>query len=369
MRTASLSFTLAAASMISIFSAADAQTASTATTASNPPTPGAKAPRFPRAPAPEPRSLPGKGLAHHDFIYAGQWDTRNPVETIFMVKGGKVVWTHTIPDKDIQGGKTETAEWSDLHRLSNGNVLYARKTGATEITEDKQVVWNYDAPLGTEVHSAQPIGNDHVFVCQNGLPPKVMLINKRTGKVEMEHELEYKRHDDPKEAQRSIHGQFRRARITPEGTYLIAYLNLGKVVEYDKEWKEIWSVPARSVFSAVRLKNGNTLMGGNQHGWVREVNRKGEVVWEINRDDLPGIPIYSVQEVNRLANGNTLISNWGGGLLEKADWDKVVQVIEVTPDKKVVWALHQWKDPDLGPSSMIQLLDEPGAAEKNELQR
>jgi hypothetical protein len=35
----------------------------------------------------------------------------------------------------------------------------------------------------------------------------------------------------------------------------------------------------------------------------------------------------------------------------------------------VIWALHQWKDPDLGPSSNIQLLDEKGKAEKGELQR
>ncbi|WP_343307153.1 hypothetical protein AAHN97_08545 [Chitinophaga niabensis] len=35
----------------------------------------------------------------------------------------------------------------------------------------------------------------------------------------------------------------------------------------------------------------------------------------------------------------------------------MVQLIEVTPDKKVVWALHQWKDPDLGPSSCVQVLE------------
>jgi hypothetical protein len=326
--------------------------------------------RLPRAPAPEPGSLPGKGLAQHDFLYAGQWDTRNPLETMFLVRGGKVVWTHTIPDKDIQAGKTETAEWSDIHLLSNGNVLYARKTGATEITSDKQVVWNYDAPAGTEVHSAQPIGLDKVFLCQNGFPPKVMLINKKTGQIEMEHELEYKKPDpdDPKKGN-MVHGQLRHVRITKAGTYLIAYLNLGKVVEYDKSWKEIWSCPAPSVFAAVRLKNGNTLLSGNQHGWVREVNPKGETVWEIQKDDLPGFPIYSVQEANRLANGNTVISNWGGGLLEKEDWDKCIQVIEVTPDKKVVWALHEWKNPDLGPSSFIQLLDEPGADENGDLMR
>ncbi len=78
--------------------------------------------------------------------------------------------------------------------------------------------------------------------------------------------------------------------------------------------------------------------------------------------------LYTVHQVVRLSNGNTVICNWGG-FLRKEDWDKVVQVIEVTPDKKVVWALHQWKDPDLGPSSCIQLLDEKGKDEKGELQR
>jgi hypothetical protein len=249
-------------------------------------------------------------------------------------------------------------EFDDIHLLSNGNVLFARKTGASEINPDKQIVWNYDAPKGTEVHSAQPIGPDKVFLCQNGTPAKAILIDKKTGKIEMEHELATKTPDDPK----SVHGQFRHIRMTKAGTYLIAHLNLGKVVEYDKDWKEIWSVEAGSPWAAVRLANGNTLISGNQHGYVREVNPKGEAVWEINKDDLPGYPLYTVQEVNRLTNGNTVISNWGGSI-RKEDWNKVVQVIEVTPDKKIAWALHQWTDPDLGPSSCIQLLDEPGVEE------
>jgi len=49
---------------------------------------------------------------------------------------------------------------------------------------------------------------------------------------------------------------------------------MGKVVEYDKEWKPIWSVDAPSAWAAVRLKNGNTLISGNQHGYVRELNPK-----------------------------------------------------------------------------------------------
>jgi hypothetical protein len=320
-----------------------------------------------RAAAPAPGSLPGKGLAQHPFLYCGEWDTRNELETIFLVRDGKVVWTYTLPDHapaTAEKPKGDLNEFDDIHLLSNGNVLYARKTGADEVTPDKKIVWSYDCPPGAECHSAQPIGLDKVFLCQNGIPAKALLIDKKTGKVEMEHELPVARPGDPK----GVHGQFRHIRMTKAGTYLIAALGLGKVIEYDKNWNEIWSCPAPSAWGAVRLKNGNTLIGGNQHGYVREVNPKGEIVWEINQDDLPGFPLYTVQEVNRLANGNTVISNWGGSI-RKSDWDKVVQVIEVTPEKKVVWALHQWADPDLGPSSCIQLLDEPGVEENGDLQR
>jgi hypothetical protein len=307
------------------------------------------------APATQSSPLPGKGLAEHPFLYCGEWDTRKPVQTMYIVRGGKVVWSYSIPNKD---------ELDDIHMLSNGNILFARKGGATEITQDKKVVWNYDAPPGTEIHSAQPIGKDKVLIMQNGIPAKLMLMNKVTGKVEMEHELATARPDDPK----SVHGQFRHVRMTREGTFLVAHLNMGKVVEYDKNWKEIWSCPAPSAWAAVRLKNGNTLISGNQHGYVREVNRKGETIWEINKNDLPGFPLDVVQEVDRLANGNTVICNWSG-FVKKEEWPNVVQIIEVTPAKKVVWALREWKDPDLGPASCIQLLDEPGIEEKGDLQR
>jgi hypothetical protein len=145
-------------------------------------------------------------------------------------------------------------------------------------------------------------------------------------------------------------------------------MNMNKVVEYDKNWKVIWSVDAPSAWAAIRLKNGNTLISGNQHGYVREVNSKGEIVWEINKNDLPGITLYTIQEVNRLANGNTVICNWYGGV-KQSDWPSVVQIIEVTPGKEVVWALRQWENPNLGPASSIQLLDEPGIPENSVLQR
>ena len=70
--------------------------------------------------------------------------------------------------------------------------------------------------------------------------------------------------------------------------------------------------------------------------------------------------------MTRLSNGNTLINNWPGSLPPE-QWPSTVQLIEVTPDKKVVWALQDWKT--LGPPSSTQLLDQAGVPEHGDLQR
>lgn len=294
--------------------------------------------------------LPGRGMEQHPFLYCGEWQRRSTSDqTMYIVRNGKVVWSYTNPLK---------GELGDCTRLSNGNIVFSRQFGASEITPDKKIVWNYDAPPGTEIHTAYPIAKARVLIMQNGNPARLLVLRKKDNKVEKELTLQTRA--------TNTHGQFRHIRMTKRGTFLVAHLDLGKVVEYDKNGKELWSVPAPSAWAAVRLKNGNTLISGNQHGYVREVNPKGEMVWEINKDDLPGIPLHTVQEVSRLANGDTLINNWVGNV-PTADWPQVVQVIEVTPDKKVVWALRDWTI--LGPASSTQLLDEPGVPEKRDLQR
>jgi hypothetical protein len=302
-----------------------------------------------------PAVLPGSGLAQHPFLYAGEWDTRKPVQTMFIVRGGEVVWSYSIPSKE---------ELGDAFLLSNGNIVFSRKVSASEVTPDKKLVWHYDAPSGCEIHTTQPIGLERVLIMQNGDPAKLMVIQKSTGRVEKELIL-------PTRNPKNAHGQFRHVRMTKAGTFLVPHMDMGKVVEYDADGKELWSVPAPSAWAAVRLDDGNTLISGNQHGYVREVDSKGEVVWELAQKDVPDIKLYTIQEVSRLANGNTVICNWCPGFVkEKKDWPSTVQVLEVTRDKKLVWALRSWTDPaDLGPASSLQLLDEPGVAEDRELKR
>jgi outer membrane protein assembly factor BamB len=192
----------------------------------------------------------------------------------------------------------------------------------------------------------------------------MMMFNIKTGKVEWEHALETISTTD----KNTVHGQIRNARMTAAGTFLIPYLELGKVVEYDQDWKRIFTVEARHAWAALRLRNGNILISGNDAGWVREVDRTGKTVWEVTKNQLPGITLHTVQGLTRLANGDTIISSNGTG--GKADPDALktsVQMVEVTPDYKVVWVIQDWER--LGFGSWIQVLDEPGIPERGEVLR
>ena len=165
------------------------------------------------------------------------------------------------------------------------------------------------------------------------------------------------------------HYQFRHVRITPgKKSIMVGLLKEKKVVEFDLEGKEIWSVNASSAWSAIRLHNGNTLISGDSEGYTREVNSKGETVWEFTRADAP-FKVGSTQTANRLANGNTVISSWVAGNNNTAEWTGTVQIFEVNKDKKIVWALSSWDKPDLGPATSIQILDEPGNPDNGSLQR
>ena len=326
-------------------------------------------------------NLPGKGLRQHDFIFTGEFDTRKKVATISLVQDGRVTRTYQIPTTDPATG--QLSEFSDMHRLSNGDVLYAYKTGWRKVDAAGNLIYDFKCPaiatnadgrfVYAECHSAQPIGTNRVLFMLNGMPAKFCMFNLKTASVEWEHAMQTK---EPVDA-RSIHGQFRNVRMTKAGTYLIAHMNLGRVIEYDTNWSVVWQTTnAPSVWQAVRLKNGNTMVSGNQNCFVREISPEDKIVWQFDNNDLKGtgIRLFGVHQCERLENGNTVICNWVSGtrgLNKTNDWPKTVQAIEVTPEKKVVWALREWKNPDLGTGSEIQMLDEPGnpVEENQELMR
>jgi hypothetical protein len=302
---------------------------------------------------PDPTSVverPGHGIAQHPMLYAGEG-----YNNILLVDGGKVVWDYSTGPH---------GELDDVWMLTNGHILFSRQFQVEEVTPQKEIVWHYDAPAGTEIHSCQPIGLDKVLLVQNGLPPKLRIINKKTGKVEVEHALPAESLTD----QKTVHAQFRRIRMTSKGTYLAPFLRMNKVVEYDKHFNPIWTYEISTPWAATRLHNGNTLIVDEHDKLVREVSPKYETVWEFKQSDLPAdVVLHNIQTAERLANGNTVIFSSTGGS-KREDRPNIIQALEVTPDKKLVWVLQDWKN--LGPATTAQFLDQPGIPEKpGDLQR
>jgi uncharacterized protein (DUF362 family) len=134
-------------------------------------------------------------------------------------------------------------------------------------------------------------------------------------------------------------------------------MGMGFVGEYNANGKEINRWQLGGAWSVAEQPNGNLLVVGRR-GNVREIKRNGETVWSY---DASKIGFTQAQKALRLKNGNVIINNWYN------EWNKVpldtlnapLQAVEITPDGKVVWELRSWKDPDLGPSTTIQLLSAP----------
>ncbi len=91
------------------------------------------------------------------------------------------------------------------------------------------------------------------------------------------------------------------------------------------------------LYSAYRLPNGNTLIGGGNGNRVVEVTPEGKEVWAIEQKDLPGITLAWVTMLQVLPSGNIVITNCHAG-------PENPQLIEVTREKKVVWTLKDMKN-------------------------
>ena len=300
--------------------------------------------------------------SRHDFIYAGEWQNGGFAnQKFFVYRGGKQVFSYTYPDQ---------CEYGDIWMLSNGNIVYSYRWGGAEMTGTGTETWNWADPLTNptrpqaDVHTAQPVGPDRVLVYSNGdqtlTPPisaKMILINTKTKQEERFWIMP---------GAGGSHNQSRHARMTKAGTLLVAHQDLGKVAEYDtSSAKEIWAYTNCGLpWSAVRLRNGNTLVSGNQAGWIRIVNPKDSVVWELNNQNCPppNESSWFFQEVSMLDNGNVIACNQQApdntpGLLE----------ISVTNPPKIVWSVLGKDLP--GGISTCQILDDPGVPEDRDLQR
>jgi hypothetical protein len=246
---------------------------------------------------------------------------------------GKVEWSHAV-----------RGPVCDLAQRANGNVLYCNSASAVEITLAKKVVWEFKAAKGTEIFTCQALPDSGVLILANGSPPMLREFNTQTGEMIAETEV-------PTTTKR-VHGQFRVARKTPKGSYLLPYLSENKVCELDATGKVLRTISnVRGPFHALPLPNGNILVAGGYGKQILEIAPDGSIVWQVTNADLPGEPFHFAAGIQRLANGNTVVANWAGHVGNAP----TSQLIELTPDKKIVWRFRDWQN--FTALSSLQILD------------
>ena len=284
--------------------------------------------------------LPGGGLARYPMIYIGEGYNR-----IFIINDGKVVWKYDTGDGN---------ELDDIWMLRNGDLLFTRMSWVAKVSPDKRQLWRYDCKEGEEIHTIQPIGDDEAIMLVNAFPARLVRFNHNTGETVWEKEINFEAN--------STHMQSRRMRVTKDNTLLLCYLGENKVVEYDFDLRPLRQFDVPKPWAAIRLKNGNTLITLEDEHRTIEVDPSDSIVWEIRLDELPEqYRLRDCQSVCRLQNGNTILCSRGDG-------GRGPQLVEVTPDKEVVWVVNDWQN--LGPATSVQILSEEGLSENpGELER
>lgn len=82
------------------------------------------------------------------------------------------------------------------------------------------------------------------------------------------------------------------------------------------------------------MKNGNYLIStGNGHS-VLEVTPDKEIVWHLSQNEIPGVTLAWVTTLQELPNGNLIIGNCHAG-------PDNPQIVEITREKELVWS---WKN-------------------------
>lgn len=231
------------------------------------------------------------------------------------------------------GPKTGHAGHHDIQLLDNGNILFHENwTTIIEMTLDKKVVWTYDS--STMNGNKGKRVDVHAFRrLPNGM---TMVAESGVGRI-IEVDKDGKIHAEVK-LKEGGRQNTRMVRKLDNGNYLVCAENPGVVSEYNAKGEVIWEYPIHTrVYGAIRLRNGNTLIASGGGASVVEVTPDRKVVWEV-KDTVPDTPITLkwTTFLTELDNGNFVIGNCHAG-------EKSPQIFEITRDKKVVWQFNQYE--------------------------
>lgn len=251
----------------------------------------------------------------HSFFIAG------PQFTGIIGASGEEIWN---------SGKSGAR---DGYVLQNGNILICWADEVKEFDSNKEVVFQYSrAEEIMELGTAVRLQNGNTMITESGNKPRIVEINPEGIVVES---IPLAPETD------NIHMQTRMARKLKNGNYLVPHLLAFAIKEYNSEgvvvnsfstdFRDFGGREAKTwPFTAIRLKNGNTLVTLTNGNRVVELDAKGEIEWMIANSDFNGDPLADPCGAQRLPNGNTVIASYGA--------KDGIKLLEVDRHKNMVWS-------------------------------
>jgi outer membrane protein assembly factor BamB len=255
----------------------------------------------------------------HSFLGVGKAN-----RCVIINEKGDVEWKMDLPASDgwvLPSGNVLLAVYPNP-KFPNGGVIEVERA-------TKNILWQYQGQQ-KEISTVEPLESETYLVAELGPEPRAIVINRK-GEVLKEMALQCQKEN--------AHMQTRMLRRLPNGNYIAPHLLDFAVKEYDPNTGSVirqFATDDRGrekkdwPFTAIRLNNGNTVIGCTNGNRVIEIDDQGKIVWSVDNNDLGENLIDDACGVQRLANGNTVVTSY------HAQGDQV-KLYEVTPDKKVVW--------------------------------
>jgi outer membrane protein assembly factor BamB len=224
-------------------------------------------------------------------------------------------------------------------------VLTSSKSEAMIIQiKDKKVLWSYKVDAPYEIPYVQSLRNGHFIVGVEG--KNIFYEFDKKGKLVRETKVDIQ--------SKHVHGTFRFVQRTNHNTYLIPVTaeNQFREVDLDGETVRLYKYKGNSAISALRLGNGNTILGPGDSGELVEVDKDDKIVWKISNDNLPDLKINFVAGLC-LMNNILFVANYG--IHENAS-NELPQFFAIDrKSKMVVW--RAWSK-NIGNVSQIQIIDD-----------
>jgi len=227
---------------------------------------------------------------------------------------GKILW------------RAPNARGRDVQALPDGHVLYTMDLThrVVEIDGSRRVVWEYGAAEGLEVPvAAQRLRNGHTLIgdSQQG---KLVEVD-RDGQVVWQYQ-------SPEIAKMRMRNCRRVETGDTAGNTLMVVEAAGKIIEINPAGSVVWTFETpggahRAPYQALRLANGNTLVGMADPGEVAEVDRSGKILRSIGGDHMD-IRLGWVTGIEPTPDGGLLVADYLGR-----------RIIEVSPEWHV---RHEW---------------------------